>query len=273
MKYLIVIGGATAVGKTQVAIRLAQEYNCEILSADSRQFYKELNIGTAKPTKEELDSVPHHFINNLSVRDDYSVGDYERDVLKKLESIYMNQDVAVLVGGTGLYINAVLNGLDSFPDVPKDIKDNYESIFASQGIKSLQLLLTEKDPEYAQKVDMNNPHRIIRALSIIEISGSTFSSFLTSKKIERPFRVIKIALTMERHLLYDRINKRVDQMIESGLVNEAKSLIGHKHLNALRTVGYSELFQHFDGKYFMSEAIEKIKQNTRNYAKRQSHVV
>jgi len=229
-----------------------------------------MNIGTAKPSEEELSLAPHHFINNLSVKDEYSVGDYERDVVKTLDEIYLTEDVAILVGGTGLYINAVLNGLDQFPEIDADIKKALNRKFRMEGIQDLQTMLREKDPEYAQKVDMNNPHRLIRALSVIESSGQTFSSFQTKAKATRKFTPIKIALTMERHILYDRINQRVDVMMEKGLLEEVKSLLPYKELNALNTVGYSEIFEHLDGKCFLSESIEQIKQNTRRYAKRQN---
>ncbi len=229
-----------------------------------------MNIGTAKPTEGELSLAPHYFINNLSIQEDYSVGQYEREVLSKLKDIFISHDVAILVGGTGLYINAILYGLDQFPGVDIAIKRKYNQMLRAEGIHSLQSLISEKDPEYAETIDMNNPHRLIRALGVIEVSGKKFSSFLNQEKENRLFVPIKIALTMDRHLLYDRINKRVDYMVENGLVEEAKSLYKYKGINALNTVGYSEIFDHLDAKCFISESIEKIKQNTRNYAKRQS---
>ncbi|MDG2450793.1 MAG: tRNA (adenosine(37)-N6)-dimethylallyltransferase MiaA [Saprospiraceae bacterium] len=269
-KYLIVIGGPTAIGKTEVALNLAVKYDCPIFSADSRQFYKEMNIGTAKPSADELGLAKHHFINNLSIHDEYSVGQYEKEAINALDKIYKENDIAILVGGTGLYINAILEGLDDFPKVDADIKLRFNRKFRMEGIISLQSQLKEQDPAYAEKVDINNPHRLIRALSVIESSGKTFTSFLDQKTTKRTFKPIKIALTMERHLLYDKINKRVDRMFENGLVDEVKSLFEYRHLNALNTVGYSEIFEHLEGKCFISESIEMIKQNTRRYAKRQS---
>ena len=268
--HLIVIGGPTAVGKTEVALNLAVKYDCPILSADSRQFYREMNIGTAKPSMDELELAQHYFINNLSIHDDYSVGKYEQEAIELLSKIYQEKNIAILVGGTGLYIKAVLEGIDDFPKVPLSIKTKYSKIFKKEGIKELQMQLLKSDPEYAAKVDMDNPHRLIRALSVIESSGNSFSSYLVRNTVNRVFSPVKIALTMERHLLYDRINKRVDLMIRNGLVKEVKSLNKYKHLNALNTVGYSEIFEHLDGNTFLSESIESIKQNTRRYAKRQS---
>jgi len=269
-KYLLVIGGPTGIGKTEAALQLALKYDCPIISSDSRQFYREMNIGTAKPTPDELSLAKHYFVNNLSIHDSYSVGDFEREVIHKLDELFMEHSLVIMVGGTGLYINAVLHGLDSFPNIKEGVKEKYNSIFSSEGISPLQELIKEKDPIYAAKVDLDNPHRLIRALSVMESSGKEFSSFLSKKKQKRSFETIKIVITLERHLLYDRINKRVDLMIRQGLVEEVKSLVQYKNLNALKTVGYSEIFDHLDGKCFLSESIEKIKQNTRNYAKRQT---
>ena len=229
-----------------------------------------MNIGTAKPTDEELSLAEHHFINNLSIHDNYNVGMYEEEAINLLNSIYSNVDVAILVGGTGLYINAVLQGLDSFPKIDSSIRQELNSIFKKEGINTLQLMLKEKDPEYAKEVDLGNPHRLIRALSVILSSGEKFSSYRNKLKKDRNFVPIKIALTMERHKLYERINNRVENMMEAGLLEEVRSLEKHKHLNALNTVGYSELFDHLAGKGFESEAVDQIKQNTRRYAKRQS---
>lgn len=268
-KKLIIIGGPTASGKTDCAIQLAQHFGTEILSADSRQFYKEMSIGTAKPQLSDLAKAKHHFIGNLSIHDAYSVGDFERDALAVLETIFETHDTAIMVGGTGLYIRAVCEGLDEFPDVPLSIRDEFEAIFKNEGIEPLQKLLQEVDYEYFTQVDIHNPIRLIRALSVWKASGQPFSSFRSGNKVERNFTPIYIALDLPREVLYDRINRRVDLMMAEGLLEEAKSLYPFKHLNALQTVGYTELFAHFDGEMTLDEAVDKIKQHTRNYAKRQ----
>jgi tRNA dimethylallyltransferase len=268
-KYLIIIGGPTASGKTALAIQLAQYFSTEILSADSRQFYREMNIGTAKPSPAELSLVKHHFIDNLSIHDDYSVGGFENDALSVLNTIFKDNDVAVMVGGTGLYIRAVCNGLDEFPDVPLSIRHDLEVLMEKEGIEVLQNQLKEVDPIYFNEVDTYNAPRIIRALSVWKASGQPFSSFRKKTPVKRDFECIYIALDISRDILYERINKRVDNMVEAGLVEEAQGLLPFKHLNALQTVGYSELFDYFEGKISLSEAIDKIKQHTRNYAKRQ----
>ncbi len=269
-KHLIIIGGATASGKTALAIRLAQFFSTEILSADSRQFYREMTIGTAKPTQDELSVVKHHFINNISIHDVYSVGEYEREALTVLSGLFAQKDVAIMVGGTGLYIRAVCEGLDEFPDVPLSIRHELEHLYQTQGIEPLQERLKQVDYEYYQQADIHNPMRLIRALSVCEVSGKPFSSFRKGKKSERDFLPIYICLDVPREVLYDRINKRVDAMIEAGSIDEARTLYPFKHLTALQTVGYTELFDYFDGKMTLHEAIDKIKQHTRNYAKRQT---
>ena len=268
-KKLIIIGGPTASGKTDCAIQLAQHFGTEILSADSRQFYKEMSIGTAKPQLSDLAKAKHHFIGNLSIHDAYSVGDFERDALAVLETIFETHDTAIMVGGTGLYIRAVCEGLDVFPEVPPPIRDEFEGIFEKQGIEPLQKMLQEIDYEYFIKADIHNPMRLIRALSVWKASGKPFSSYLSGNKVERNFTPVYIALEMPRAILYDRINRRVDLMMAEGLLDEAKALYPFKHLNALQTVGYTELFAHFDGEMTLDEAVDKIKQHTRNYAKRQ----
>ncbi len=268
-KYLIIIAGPTASGKTNLAIQLAQYFSTEILSADSRQFFREMSIGTAKPTPEELRQAPHHFINNLSIHDDYSVGDYEREALKLLGTLFLTKNVVIMVGGTGLYIRAVCESLDVFPDVPLSIREYWEQIFMTQGIEILQNKLKEVDPVYFEDVDKDNSKRLVRALSVWQESGQQFSSFRKKTQVKRDFECIYIALDTPREILYDRINKRVDNMIEAGLVEEARLLFPFKHLNALLTVGYSELFDYFEDKISLAEAIDKIKQHTRNYAKRQ----
>ena len=269
-KYLIVVGGATASGKTAVAIALARHFETEILSADSRQFFREMSIGTAKPTAEELAAAKHYFVNNLSIHDAYSVGEFEREALRVLADIFSEKNVAVMVGGTGLYLRAVCDGLDDFPEVPLSIRRHFEQIFENEGIEPLQNLLQTVDSEYFATVDRQNAPRLIRALSVWKVSGKPFSSFRTGAKVARNFEPIYIALDLPRTVLYEKINQRVDAMIANGLLEEARQLIPFQHLNALQTVGYSELFDHFDGKISLEEAIEKIKQHTRNYAKRQT---
>lgn len=268
-KYLIIIGGATASGKTALAVRLAQHFSTEILSADSRQFYREMTIGTAKPTATELSLTKHHFINNISINDAYSVGEYEKQALEVLSDIFKKNNVAIMVGGTGLYIRAVCEGLDVFPEVPLSIRQDLEHLYQTEGIEHLQKMLQNVDPEYFTQADIQNPMRLIRALSVYQASGKPFSSFRKGGSTERPFEPIYICLDVPRAELYDRINKRVDSMINDGLLNEAQHLHPFKHLIALQTVGYVELFDYFEGKMTLPEAIDKIKQHTRNYAKRQ----
>ena len=266
---LICVVGPTAIGKTTLAIDIAKTFSTEIISADSRQFYKEMSIETAIPSKEELDVVKHHFIQNRSIFEDYSVGDFERDALKLLDKLFKFHHTLVLVGGSGLYIDALIKGLDKFPNVSSEIRQKLNLEFEMNGIENLQKELKEKDPEYYKKVDLQNPHRIIRALEICRTSGLPYSSFLNSNKEKRNFNTIYIGLTAERKTIYCRINKRVDSMIEDGLINEAKKLYQHKDLNALQTVGYKEIFSYFEGNLSKEQAIEEIKKNTRRYAKRQ----
>jgi tRNA dimethylallyltransferase len=268
-KYLIVIGGPTASGKTAMAIRLAQYFSAEIISADSRQFYREMTIGTAKPTEGELKQTTHHFINSLSIHDAYSVGDFEKEALAVLNNIFKKNNIAIMVGGTGLYIKAVCEGLDEFPDTPLSIRTEFEDLFKNKGVEYLQKLLQNVDYEYFTKVDLNNPSRIIRALSVWKVSGKPYSSFTKGEKLARIFEPIYIYLDLPRAILYERINMRVDNMMQAGLFAEAEKLYPFRHLTALQTVGYSELFDYFDKKISLSEAIDKIKQHTRNYAKRQ----
>lgn len=269
MKYLIIISGATASGKTSLGIRLAQHFKTVILSADSRQFFREMNIGTAKPDADELAAAPHYFINTLSIYDNYSVGDYERDAIELLNQLFQDHDIVVMVGGSGFYIKAVCEGLDRFPEVPKAIREELITLHETKGIEFLQQELKAKDPEYYEEVDINNPHRVIRALEICRASGKPFSSFRTSKTTKRAFTPIKIAIDWDREKLYERINYRVDLMLEAGLEAEAKKLYPLKHLNALQTVGYQEWFDYFDDTIDREEAIRLIKRNTRRYAKRQ----
>lgn len=269
MKYLIVVAGPTASGKTGLGIKLAQHFETSILSADSRQFYREMTIGTAKPTEAELAQAEHLFINNLSIHDTYSVGDYERDALKALDKIYKEKDVAVMVGGSGLYIQAVCEGLNEFPEVPQEIRDELTKVYEKHGIWMLQKELKEVDPEYYEFVDTNNHQRLIRALEVYRASGQPYSSFRDQEKEERPFIPIYIVLDWDRDDLYDKINLRVDVMMKDGLLKEIETLYENKDLNALQTVGYQEFFAYKDGEYDVYEAIRLVKRNSRRYAKRQ----
>jgi tRNA dimethylallyltransferase len=269
IKTLIVIAGPTAVGKTAAAIQLANYYNTVIVSADSRQFYREMSIGTAKPTDEELAAAKHYFVNSLSITENYTAGDYEKQSLELLTDLFKVHNVVVLVGGSGLFIKAVCEGFDEFPDSKPGVRDKLNKEFAEHGICFLQEKLKAVDPQYFQQVDLNNPQRVIRALEVFESTGIPFSSYRKSTSNDRPFRCIKIGLNLPREVLYQRINHRVDLMINDGLVDEVKALLPYRHLNALSTVGYSELFDYFDGKTDLGMAISLIKQNTRRYAKRQ----
>jgi tRNA dimethylallyltransferase len=269
-KYLIVIGGATASGKTRLAIELAQRFKTAILSADSRQFYREMSIGTAKPTATELAAAPHHFVGNLSIHNYYSVGDFEREALAVLTTIFEKNDIAIMVGGTGLFIRAVCEGLDAFPEIPLSTRQHFEAIYEKEGIEPLQKLLQTVDPEYFNSVDRQNPMRLTRALAVWKATGQPFSSFRTQSKKTRDFEPIYIVTDVERAVLYKKINTRVDTMMAEGLEAEARELWPFKNLNALQTVGYQELFDYFDRKITVDEAIDKIKQHSRNYAKRQT---
>lgn len=268
-KFLIVIGGPTASGKTTLSLKLATHFQAEILSADSRQFFREMELGTAKPTAEELAVAPHHFINSKSIFDNYSVGDYERDALAFLEDYYEKNDVAILVGGSGLYIRALCEGLDKFPDVPPEIKQQVIDDYDENGLEFLQKELAIADPVYYEEVDLDNAHRLMRAVSVCRASGQPFSSFRKKETDTRPFTPIYILTEMDRVKLYDKINRRVDLMVENGLIEEAKNLFPHKHLRSLQTVGYQEFFDYFSGEISENEAIELVKRNSRRYAKRQ----
>ncbi|MBA5628334.1 tRNA (adenosine(37)-N6)-dimethylallyltransferase MiaA [Moheibacter lacus] len=266
---LIVITGPTAIGKTGLAVFIAKQLKTEIISFDSRQFYKEMNIGTAVPTKDELAEVPHHFIHNLSIHEDYTVGDFEQDALKKLEELFQKYDSLVMVGGSGMFEKAVTEGLDEFPNVDPKIREELNQEFEIFGIEKLQEEVKNSDPDYYQQVDLNNHHRLIRALEIIRETGKPFSSFRINKSAERNFNIIKIGLELPREEIYERINRRVDLMMENGLLEEVKSLYEFKHLNSLQTVGYRELFDYLDGKIDFDFAVSEIKKNSRRYAKRQ----
>jgi tRNA dimethylallyltransferase len=267
---LIVVCGPTAVGKTSLAIELAQLFDAEIISADSRQFYQEMTIGTAKPTEQELRTIPHHFINNISIHNkSYSAGKYEAEVLEFLSQYFSKKPIAVMVGGSGLFINAICSGFDKFEtEDPKQLwtARNYLN---TKDLHWLQQEVERLDPEYYAKVDRKNPIRLKRALEIIYTTGKKYSEQRIGKKTERPFRIIKIGLQLPRELLYERINMRVDEMMKAGLLEEVKELYLHKKLHTLNTVGYTELFDFIEDKIDLPAAIALIKQNTRNYAKRQ----
>jgi tRNA dimethylallyltransferase len=267
--YLITIVGATAIGKTTLSIHLAKHYNAEIISSDSRQFYKEMTIGTAVPSKEELDSVTHHFIQNRSIFENYSVGDFEKDALSKLDELFLKNNVVIMVGGSGLYTNAVIDGLDYFPEVSPKIREQLNEQIEKGAIKTLQTQLKELDIESYNSIEIENPHRLIRALEICIGTGKPYSEFKNKKKAARNFIPIKIGLFADRQIMYERINKRVDIMMNLGLFEEAKTLFPHKDLNALQTVGYRELFSFINDDYSLDFAIEEIKKNTRRFAKRQ----
>jgi tRNA dimethylallyltransferase len=268
-KVLIVIAGPTAIGKTALGIQVAKHFKTEIISADSRQFFKEMSIGTAKPSADELATVPHHFIDSHTIEDQVSVGSYEKEVLIRLEELFIKHNVVVMVGGSGLYINAVLNGFDELPAVDPAIRAGLNNKLEKEGLAVLQEDLLKHDPDYYNEVEITNPQRVIRALEIYHSTGKPFSSFRTGIKKERNFKSIIIGLNSDREELYNRINKRVDLMMEEGLLEEVKSLIRHKALNSLNTVGYSELFKYLDGEIALEEAVDQIKQNTRRFAKRQ----
>ena len=268
-KHLITIIGPTAIGKTNLAIRIANYFKTEIVSADSRQFYKEMNIGTAKPSNSELISIKHHLINNKSINDDYNISDYEKDALKSIKSIFNKNDVAILVGGSGLYINTVLYGLDEIPGISNETRNSLYLDLELKGIKKMQEQLKLLDPASYSAIDINNPRRLIRALEVSISTGKSYSSFLKKKKKKRDFNIIVLGINQDRLELYDKINTRVDNMVESGLINEAKQLYNLKSLNALNTIGYREVFNYIEDKYSLDECINEIKKNTRRYAKRQ----
>ena len=268
-KYLISIVGTTGIGKTALSIQLAIHFKTVILSSDSRQFYKEMSIGTAVPDKEDLERIKHYFIQNRSVVEDYSVGDFEREALETLEFLLKKHDIIVMVGGSGLYSDALINGLDDFPDVDSNIRERLKLQLEENGIESLQDQLRTLDHEAFQKIDIQNKQRLIRALEICIGTGQPYTSFLNKKKNDRPFRVIKIGITADRQVVYDRINKRVDGMMQSGLLEEVKELQSFSNLNSLQTVGYKELFKYLDNECSLDQAIEEIKKNTRRFAKRQ----
>lgn len=268
-KTLITIIGPTAIGKTAIAIKVAKHFDTEIISCDSRQFYREMSIGTAVPSSQELAEAKHHFIHHKSIKDNYSVGDFEEDAILFINRFFENHDALVMVGGSGLYEKAVTEGLDKFPDVPKEIRAELNKEYEENGLESLQAELKVKDEEYYQEADLQNHKRLIRALEIIRHTGKKFSDFRKNKPQKRNFNIIKIGLELPRDVVYNRINERVDIMIKNGLLKEVESLLPYKNLNALQTVGYKELFPYFEEQADLDFCIQEVKKNTRRFAKRQ----
>lgn len=268
-KRLIVLAGPTASGKTATAIKLAKAFDAEIISADSRQFYKELSIGTAAPTAEELAQVKHHFVHNLSIEDKYDVADYERDVLDFLKQYFKTKNVAIMTGGSGLFIDAVCNGLDEMPDISKEVRNRVSKMLETDGLEGLQKEVERVDNEYFQVVDKQNPRRLQRALEVYYQTGRPYSAFRQRNVVKRDFDIVKLAILWDRDKLIERINLRVDMMMRQGLLDEVKSVYPKRHLNSLNTVGYKELFDYLDGKCTLEQAVDQIKINTRQYAKRQ----
>lgn len=268
-KKLIVLVGPTAVGKTSVAITVARHFGTEIISADSRQLFKELEIGTAKPSPDELEMVRHHFINSNSIHEPYDAAQYGRDALGLIEKLFVEREVLILCGGSGMYVRAVCEGFDEIPEIPEAIRDNLISEYEQHGLKVLQDKMRKLDPECYHEMDNQNPHRLIRALEVIEGTGRSIRSFQKKSKLDHPFSIVKIGLTIPRELLYERIDRRMDEMISRGLFTEAESLYKFRDINALQTVGYQEIFDYLDGKYDREEAIRLLKRNSRRYAKRQ----
>lgn len=268
-KSLIIIAGPTAVGKTAIAIEIAKHFGTEIISADSRQCYKELNIGVARPTQEELAAVPHHFIASHSIHETVNAGIFEQYALGKLQEIFQHNDIAVMVGGTGLYIKAFCEGIDAMPEVTELVRKEITSAYEQYGLSWLQDQIKILDPEFYVVGEMQNPQRLMRALEVFKATGKSILHFRRGQKAERDFKIVKIALDLPKEILHRNINNRVDNMMEHGLLDEARLLIPYQHLNALQTVGYKELFDHFNGKISLPDAIDEIKKNTRRYAKRQ----
>lgn len=269
MKTLIVIAGPTASGKTAAAIKVAKALNTVIINADSRQFYKEMSIGTAVPSPKELQEVKHYFVQNISILNDYDVATYEQDVLLLLKKLFLEHDQVVLTGGSGLFIDAVCKGIDTMPDIDQAVRERVDNLFHEGGLAALQQEVQRLDPEYWAIVDQKNPRRLQRALEVCYQTGKTFTSFRTRSSAKRDFNIVKYALLREKQDLYNRINLRVEIMLSQGLVDEARKLYPYRRRNALNTVGYKELFDYFDGKISLNEAVEQIKLNTRHYAKRQ----
>lgn len=269
LNYVIIIAGPTAVGKTALSLQIAQRFNTAIISADSRQCFRELNIGVAKPEPAELALVPHYFINSHSIQEEVNAAVFEQYALNAAASVFTHSNVAVMCGGTGLYIKAFCEGLDNIPDVPEAIHQQVLNFYQTNGLEGLQQELQAKDPVFWETAEQQNPQRLMRALEVFDATGQSINSFRSGKKENRPFRTIKIGLELDRPLLYERINRRVDIMMEQGLLKEVTSLLPHKNLNAFQTVGYREFFDYLDGKTDLPRAVELLKQNTRHYAKRQ----
>ena len=268
-KTVIIIAGPTAVGKTSVAIKLARHFSTEIISADSRQCYKELNIGVARPSEKELHEVKHHFIASHSIHEKVTAATFEQYALQKAEEIFLKNNVAVMVGGTGLYIKAFCEGMDEIPGVPEEIRNEIVTAYNENGIEWLQKEVKKTDPLFYEQGEIQNPQRMMRALEVFHTTGKSILNFRKKKKIVRPFQIIKFGLEISKEQLHHNINTRVDQMVEHGLVEEARSLIPYQHFNSLQTVGYKELFAYFSGQISLSDAVQLIKRNTRQYAKRQ----
>ena len=268
-KVLLAVVGPTAIGKTALGIQLAKHFDTEIISADSRQFFKEMKIGTAVPSSEELNQAPHHFIQHKSIFEPYSVGDFEKDAIALLDDLYQKKDIAIMVGGSGLYVDTVISGLDKFPEINPQIRETLNKELEDNGLESLQKELKQRDPEYYKKVDLENPHRLIRALEVCKTADKPYSSFLNQQKPERSFKSLYIGVDAPREVIYERINTRVDLMMDAGLLEEARKNYPHKKLNALQTVGYKELFEYIDGHCTLEFAVSEIKKNTRRFAKRQ----
>ena len=266
---LVVVAGATAVGKTDFTIELAQQWQCDIISADSRQFYREMRIGTAYPTDEELARARHHFVGHLSIHDYYNVSRFEEDVLTLLQQLFKTQSVVIMTGGSGLYIDAVCYGIDDLPNYDPHIRQYVMELFDKEGIDGLRMAVKQHDPQFYHTADLANYKRLMRALEVSLQTGIPYSQQLTRHSKERPFQIVKYCLTRPREVLFQRINQRVDNMINAGLLEEARALYPYKHLNSLNTVGYKELFAHFDRQFSLEQAIEDIKTHTRRYAKRQ----
>lgn len=268
-KHLVVVVGPTAVGKTDLCVQLAKHFHTQVISADSRQFYREMSIGTAKPTAAEQQGIPHYFIDSHSIAEEYNAGAYEQDVLLLLDKLFEEQDVVILTGGSGLYVRAVLEGMDEMPETDPALRHTLAQQYEAEGLQPLLEKLAELDPIYYEQVDRANPQRVIRAVEVSLSSGLPYSSFRKSEKQERPFQLIKIGLNRDRNELYQRIDHRMDLMLAQGLLEEAKALYPHRAHNALQTVGYKEIFDFMEGKYDWEEAVRLLKRNSRRYAKRQ----
>jgi tRNA dimethylallyltransferase len=268
-KILIIILGPTAAGKTETAVKLAENFGSEIFSCDSRQFYKQLNIGVAKPDEHQLERIRHHFIGHIDIENHYSISKFETDAINALSKYFQNNNIAIMTGGSGLYINAITNGVDEMPDYDPQIRQKLTKQYETEGIESLRFELQRIDPEYYNKVDLKNPQRILRALEVFHTTGKPFSEFRTSQNAKRDFEIIKVGINLDREILYNKINDRVDIMIKNGLIEEAKMLHKYKNLVALKTIGYTELFMYLENKICLEEAVELIKRNSRRYARRQ----